>query len=929
MASSKKAAEEFVKRWTGKGNEEQDKHLYWIGLFQDVLGLTDALDRLKFEQPVHTKASDHQGFIDVLIPTASVIVEQKGIGHDLSKAEVRQGRPVTPAQQALAYTEGLPLSQKPRYVIASNFAEMLVYDTERDPLCKGDPLIIKLADLPKNLPAIQFLAGKGQAPETIQRAVSVEAGRIMGRIHEAVAKSFESAGFDRNDEATHHAISAFCCRVMFLMFCEDQAGLIPANAFRNYVRHFPADYLRNALRDLFEWLDTPDNERDPFASDLLKVFPYMNGGLFSERTVIPTLSEDLRTTIIVEGCQEFDWSEVNPTVFGSIFEGSLSHDQRRAGGMHYTSPENIHKVIDPLFLDDLEAAFTEACAKPLAGGARTKALEDLHERLGSISIFDPACGSGNFLTESYQCLRRLENRILIELSKDGQISFDIEGTGEDQVKVSLANFHGIEINDFACAVARTALWIAEKQADADTASIVHRVYQALPLTDYGNIRQGNALRMDWNEVVPAEKCSFICGNPPFIGYSNLNDAQKEDRLSIFGKNGGTLDYVSCWYKKSADYMRGNHIRAALVSTNSICQGQQVAPLWKPLFADGIHIDFAHRTFVWDSQADDVAHVHVIIVGFSSENVSSKLLFEGNSRREVDNINGYLAPAPDAFVERRAKPLCDVMEMVAGGKPTDGGFLLLTQEERDELVSKEPKAERWIRPFSMGAEFINGIPRYCLWLVGAEPSDLKSMPLVAERVRNVREFRSASKKAATRKKADTPWLFDEVRPPKGKSYIAVPKVSSGRRQYVPMGFVTNGMIPGDKLFYIDDAGLYEFGVLESQFHNAWMRLIAGRLKSDYSYSNTIVYNNFIWPDATDDQRITIEDCAKKVLDVRSAHPGQSLADLYDPDFMPADLRTAHRELDTAVEAAYGVDFNGDEERIVAHLFKLYAEKTAQE
>ena len=543
-------------------------------------------------------------------------------------------------------------------------------------------------------------------------------------------------------------------------------------------------------------------------------------------------------------------------------------------------------------------------------------------------LLDPACGSGNFLTESYQCLRRLENRVLIELSKDGQISFDIEGTGEDQVKVSLANFHGIEINDFACAVARTALWIAEKQADADTASIVHRVYQALPLTDYGNIRQGNALRIDWNEVVPAEKCSFICGNPPFIGYSNLNDAQKEDRLSIFGKNGGTLDYVSCWYKKSADYMRGNHIRAALVSTNSICQGQQVAPLWKPLFADGIHIDFAHRTFVWDSQADDVAHVHVIIVGFSSENVSSKLLFEGNSRREVDNINGYLAPAPDAFVERRAKPLCDVMEMVAGGKPTDGGFLLLTQEERDELVSKEPKAERWIRPFSMGAEFINGIPRYCLWLVGAEPSDLKGMPLVAERVRNVREFRSASKKAATRKKADTPWLFDEVRPPKGKSYIAVPKVSSGRRQYVPMGFVTNGMIPGDKLFYIDDAGLYEFGVLESQFHNAWMRLIAGRLKSDYSYSNTIVYNNFIWPDATDDQRITIEDCAKKVLDVRSAHPGQSLADLYDPDFMPSDLRTAHRELDAAVEVAYGVDFNGDEERIVAHLFKLYAEKTTQ-
>ena len=927
MASSKKAAEEFVKRWTGKGNEEQDKHLYWIGLFQDVLGLSDALDRLKFEQPVHTKASDHQGFIDVLIPTASAIVEQKGIGHDLSKAEVRQGRPVTPAQQALAYTEGLPLSQKPRYVIASNFAEMWVYDTERDPLCKGDPLVIALADLPKNLPAIQFLAGKGQAPETIQRAVSVEAGRIMGRIHEAVAKSFEDAGFDRNDEATHHAISAFCCRVMFLMFCEDESGLIPANAFRNYVQHFPVDYLRNALRDLFEWLDTPDEERDPFASDLLRAFPYMNGGLFSERTVIPTLSEDLRTTIIVEGCQEFDWSDVNPTVFGSIFEGSLSHDQRRAGGMHYTSPENIHKVIDPLFLDDLEAAFAEACQKPLAGGARTKALEDLHERLGSISIFDPACGSGNFLTESYQCLRRLENRVLIELSKDGQISFDIEGTGEDQVKVTLANFHGIEINDFACAVARTALWIAEKQADADTASIVHRVYQALPLTDYGNIRQGNALRIDWNEVVPADKCSFICGNPPFIGYSNLPDAQKEDRSSIFGKDGGTLDYVSCWYKRSSEYMRGHHIRAALVSTNSICQGQQVAPLWKPLFADGIHIDFAHRTFVWDSQADDVAHVHVIIVGFSREDVSPKLLFDGDCVREVANINGYLAAAPDAFVERRKSPLCDVPPMVRGCQPTDNGNFLLTQDERDELVSKEPKAERWIRPFSMGAEYINGVPRYCLWLVGAEPSDLKGMPLVAERVRNVREFRSVSKKAATRKKADTPWLFDEVRPPKGESYIAIPAVSSGRREYVPMGFVTNGMIPGNKLYFMDGAGLYEFGVLMSGVHNSWMRTVTGRLKSDFNYSNTIVYNNFVWPEPTPEQQTAIEACAQRVLDTRDAHPSQSLADLYDPDFMPADLRAAHRALDAAVEATYGVDFNGDEEKIVAHLFKLYAEMTS--
>ena len=931
MASSKKAAEEFVKRWTGKGNEEQDKHLYWIGLFQDVLGLTDALDRLKFEQPVHTKASDHQGFIDVLIPTASVIVEQKGIGHDLSKAEVRQGRKVTPAQQALAYTEGLPLSQKPRYVIASNFAEMWVYDTERDPLCKGDPLIIKLEDLPKNLPAIQFLAGKGQAPETIQRAVSVEAGRIMGRIHEAVAKSFESAGFDRNDEATHHAISAFCCRVMFLMFCEDEAGLIPQNAFRNYVQHFPADYLRNALRELFEWLDTPDDARDPFASDLLKAFPYMNGGLFSERTVIPTLSEDLRTTIIVEGCQEFDWSEVNPTVFGSIFEGSLSHDQRRAGGMHYTSPENIHKVIDPLFLDDLEAAFAEACAKPLAGGARTKALEDLHERLGSISIFDPACGSGNFLTESYQCLRRLENRVLIELSKDGQISFDIEGTGDDQVKVTLANFHGIEINDFACAVARTALWIAEKQADADTASIVHRVYQALPLTDYGNIHQGNALRMDWNEVVPADRCSFICGNPPFIGARFQTPAQKADVLEVFdgAKNAGNVDYVACWYKKGADYMRGHPIRAALVSTNSICQGEQVANVWKPLTDLGIHIDFAHRTFIWDSQADDAAHVHVVIVGFSREDVPPKRLYVDNVAHEVTHINGYLVDAPDAFVWNRSRPICDVPAIGIGSQPIDGGNYLFTDEEKKDFVCNEPGSERFFHRWLGSNEFINGKPRWVLWLGEATPADLKALPNCMQRVRNVREFRLSSKRKQTLKAADTPQHFG-TEMIAGSTSILIPKVSSERRRYIPLGFIEPDTFCSDLVFLIPDATLYHFGVLHSQFHNAWMRTVCGRLKSDYRYSGGVVYNNYVWPDSTPDQEERITTCAEAVLNARTLYQGSTLADMYDPDndFLFPKLMSAHKDLDAAVEAAYGVGFNGDEEKIVAHLFKLYAEKTKE-
>ena len=925
MAGTKADAVRFAREWAGKGDENQDTQRFWIGFFQDVLGCEDAIQRLRFEVPVQTAASDHNGFVDVLVPSAKVIIEQKSLGVDLSKPEKRQGRMVTPAQQALAYAQGMALTQQPRYVVACNFAELRVYDREADALCKKEPLFrLALADLPKNLPAVQFLKGAGEAPQTLSQAVSVEAGKIMGRLHDLVAASF----MDPDAPENHHALSVLMTRLMFLMFCED-AGLVEPNAFRDYVRHFQAADLRRGLKDLFVWLDTPDAERDPYAEEWLKRLPYMNGGLFRERTEIPPLDETFRTTLLVEGCQEFDWSGVSPTVFGSIFEGALSHDHRRANGQHFTSPENIHKVIDPLFMDGLEAGLEEAKAKPVAGGARRKALEELHERLGRVSVLDPACGSGNFLTESYLCLRALENRVLFELQGD-QAALSFEEAGDRDVLVSLKNFHGIELEDFACCVARTALWIAEKQADIDTAKVTRRVYQELPLKDYEGITNANALRVDWNEVVPASEVSYVIGNPPFIGYSNLTAGQKEDRSAIFGKAGGVLDYVACWHRKAADYVRGTRARCAFVSTNSICQGQQVEPLWRPLFDDGVHIDFAHQTFVWNSQATDEAHVHVVIVGFSREDVAPKLLFDNKGNvREVGNINGYLAAAPDAFVARRTKPICDVMEMVAGGKPTDGGNLLLSQEERDDLLRREPAAEPYIRPFSMGAEYINGIPRYCIWMDGIDPAALTRLPLVRERVQAVREFRLASKKGATQKKAATPWLFDEVRPPKGESYIAVPKVSSGRRRYVPIGFVTDGMIPGDKLFFISDAGLYEFGILTSQFQNAWMRQVAGRLKSDYSYANTIVYNNFVWPEPSDAQRARIEECAQAVLDARAAHLGATLADMYDPDndFLFPDLMATHRALDAAVEDAYGVDFGGDEERIVAHLFALYAEKAA--
>ena len=925
MPGKKADAEAFARRWANKGNENQDTQRFWIDFYQNVLGLEDAVSRLEFEKPVSTDASAHEGYIDVFILSASTLVEQKSLGIDLAKEETRQGRKVTPAQQGLAYAQGMPLSQQPRYIIACNFSEFWVFDRNRDSLCREPLFKLSLADLPKNLAAIQFLKGGAEAPETISRAVSVEAGKIMSKLHDQVAEAFD----DPDTPENHHALSVLMTRLMFLMFCED-AGLTEPNAFRDYVAHFQAGDLRRGLKDLFIWLDTKDEDRDIYAEDWLKKLPYMNGGLFRERTEIPPLSESFRHTLIVEGCQEFDWTGVSPTVFGSIFEGALSHDHRRANGQHFTSPENIHKVIDPLFLDGLKAEFDEACAKPVAGGARTRALKDLHEKIGSISILDPAAGSGNFLTESYLCLRQLENRILFEL-QGVQPSFSFEVSGYYDVLVSLRNFHGIELEDFACCVARTALWIAEKQADADTAKVTQRVYQELPLTDYEGIVNANALRIDWNDVVPADEVDYVLGNPPFIGNARLEKSQKEDRASIFGNAAGSLDYVACWHKKAANYMKGHCIRCAFVSTNSICQGQQVEPLWKPLFDDGIHIDFAYPTFEWDSQASDEAHVHVVIVGFSRERVKDKLLFNNNEMpKVVSNINGYLAPAADMFVSRRSRPICNVPPMVRGCQPTDNGNLLLTQDEKDELIAKEPSVEKYIRPFSMGAEYINGIPRYCIWMDGIDPAILTKLPLTRKRVQQVREFRLASTKAATRRKAEIAWLFDEIRPPQKSSYIAFPSVSSGRRKYVPTGFVTNGMIPGNKIYYVDGGGLYEFGILTSAIHNSWMRLVCGRLKSDFNYSNTIVYNNFIWPNATHDQIIRIEACAQDVLDARSSHPNSTLADMYNPanEFLFADLMKAHASLDAAVESAYGVDFNGDENKIVSHLFNLYAEKVAE-
>lgn len=925
MPGKKANAEAFASRWANKGNENQDTQRFWIDFYQNVLGVEDAVSRLEFEKPVSTDASTHEGYIDVFIPSAKTLVEQKSLGIDLAKEETRQGRKVTPAKQGNAYAQGMPLSQQPRYIIACNFAEFWVFDRERDSLCREPLFKLPLAELPKNLAAIQFLKGGAEAPATISRAVSVEAGKIMSKLHDQVAEAFD----DPDTPENHHALSVLMTRLMFLMFCED-SGLVAPNAFRDYVSHFQAGDLRRGLKDLFVWLDTKDEERDKYAEPWLKKLPYMNGGLFREKTEIPPLSENFRHTLIVEGCQEFDWSGVSPTVFGSIFEGALSHDHRRANGQHFTNPENIHKVIDPLFLDGLKAEFDEACAKPVAGGARTRALKDLHKKIGSISILDPAAGSGNFLTESYLCLRRLENRILFELQGD-QASFSFEDSGDRDVLVSLRNFHGIELEDFACCVARTALWIAEKQADADTAKVTQRVYQELPLRDYEGIVNANALRIDWNSVVPADEVDYVLGNPPFIGSSRLNDLQKEDRSAIFGRIAGTLDYVACWHKMAAEYAKGHQVRCAFVSTNSICQGQQVEPLWKPLFDDGVHIDFAYPTFEWDSQADDEAHVHVIIVGFSREHDNQKKLYSAESCRPVSNINGYLMDAPSIFVSKRSTPLFSgISPMVYGSKPCDGGFLQIKDDDYEKAMNDEI-ARGFVRRCLGAAELINNRVRWCLWLEDATSQDIARSPFLKERVFQCREWRSAQTVTGDAYKLrDTPHLFrPNDRRPKGP-FLCVPCHFSGGRKYFTVKRCESGEIATNACFFADDPDGLLFGIISSGVFMAWQKAVGGELKSDCRFSNTIVWNNFPLPKLSDEGRQAIIDAGHAVLSARRLYPDSSLADLYKPadEFLYPELFEAHIKLDKAIESAYGIDFNGDENKIVTHLFNLYAEKVGE-
>ena len=969
------AAATFAKFWASKGDEKQETSRFWIDLLQNVLGIDNPAKYIEFEKRVKLS---HTSFIDAYIPDTKVLIEQKGAKIDLHKAyEQSDGSVLTPYEQAKRYISEMKASEKPRWIVVCNFQEFLVYDLEKP---GSEPEQIFLKDLEKEYYRLQFLVN--QKNENIRREeeVSLQAGELVGKLYDVLIKQYINP-----NEYSLHSLNILCVRLVFCFYAEDAGLFASRTAFEDYIKSFAIENLRKGIIDLFKGLDTPIEDRDKYDTKL-QPFPYVNGGLFAAEDIeIPHFTDEI-VDVLCNHCAPFNWSEISPTIFGAVFESTLNPETRRHGGMHYTSIANIHKVIDPLFMDDLITEYNSITETKSLATQRQK-LHAFQKKLGTLRILDPACGSGNFLTETYISLRRLENMVISVLNKGEKV------LGLDNfIYVKISQLYGIEINDFAVKVAKTALWIAECQMMIETEKILGMNFDFLPLKTSANIIEGNALRLDWttfagkgeqmgflftdklnvyketeddNPMVVCEPAAeygnhyfkelnvvakqveektlpknkkiepvvydYIIGNPPFVGARWMDKRQKEDTILTFGKEWqgvGNLDYVSCWYKKASDTIRNTRTRCAFVSTNSVSQGGAVINLWKPLFANGIHIDFAWQTFKWANETADkgnMAAVHCVIIGFSvAESNKPKFIFLNDSEKiEAKNINGYLLDAPNIFIEKRMLPLCNVPQICLGGQPIDDGNLTLTEEEKDNLLKKEPLAEKFIRPFMMGKDFIDRKPRYCLWLQSANPTDLRKCHEVMQRVEKVREFRLSSTRTSTLRAAEMPTLFGA--PFECESdYVAIPKVSSENRRYIPMDFLSQTIIPGDKLFVMQRVSLYHLGVLTSSVHMAWMRAVCGRLEMRYSYSNTIVYNNFVWCNPTEKQKAKIEKTAQGIFDARALFPEASLADLYDETAMPPELRKAHRANDEAVLAAYGWPKDLQESEIVERLFGLYDE-----
>ena len=958
------AAVEFAERWKGRGYEKGDSQPFWMDLLTNVFGVENVVDFIRYEEQVKV---DSTNFIDGHIPSTKVLIEQKSLGKDLRKGIVQSdGSVLNPFQQAKRYVANMPLSEHPRWIVTCNFSEFLVYDMEQP---NGEPESILLENLGKEYYRLQFLVDVKSEHLSKEMEVSMQAGEIVGKFYDALLTQYA----DNSPEALRW-LNILCVRIVFCLYAED-AGVFQHDQFHDFLNAYEAKDLREALLKLFEILNTPIEKRSRYLNPDLAAFPYTNGGLFEEEIEIPQFTDELKQTLLRHASFDFDWSEISPTIFGAVFESTLNPETRRSGGMHYTSIENIHKVIDPLFLNDLRRELDDILEEKVER-QRVRRLDAYQDKLSSLTFLDPACGSGNFLTETYLSLRRLENEALRE-RYHGQV---LMGEMLNPIKVSIHQFYGIEINDFAVTVATTALWISEAQMLAETERIVKHDIDFLPLKSYTNIKEGNALRLPWDEWDIDEKSptiiakhttiypvgeeelpkvgepvvhyedinlysdefeirnkpkapktrhvdfDYIMGNPPFVGARQMAETQKQDMINVFGqkwKNVGNMDYVSCWYKRATNVMKNSkHTRAAFVSTNSICQGEQVASLWQPLFEEGVQINFAHRTFRWDSEAALKAHVHCVIVGFSYNNSSEKLLFDNEQKKKVTHINAYLTEAPDVFIAKRNQPICNVSPMNYGSFALDDGNYTISLKEYEDLLQRDPAIEQLLRPFIGAQELLHAIPRWCVWLKDVPLSLYVKNSIIREKIERVQQWRASSDRKNTVLLADTPTLFAEIRQP-DTMYLAVPTVCSEKRRYIPMAYLSPETIASNQIYVVPNATLYHFGIMQSNVHMAWMRAVCGRLETRYRYSNSVVYNNFPWPEPTEEQRAKIERTAQAILDVREQCSDVCLADLYNPTLMPPALLKAHQDNDRAVMQAYGFNVKDMTESLcVAELFKLY-------
>ena len=877
----------FSKRWKDAKNEEAEAQGFEIE-FLRIFGITDPMSVGSFEYKVPLTAGK-TGYIDYLWK-GQLAIEMKSWGKDLAAASL----------QLQNYMSHLPEEDVPDLWMVCDFENIRLNRRSTNEIWN-----FKTKDLRKHIKKFANIAG--YTTERIredQVDVNVKAAEKMAKLHDAL----KSHGYDGHD------LEVYLVRLLFCLFADD-TGIFPKDNFLRYIENSKPDGsdLSDRIARLFEVLNMPEDVRakKTLLSDELKQFRYINGGLFADMLPMADFNEKMRQTLL--DCVNFDWNKISPAIFGAMFQGVMDKEQRRELGAHYTSEENILKLINPLFMDELWKEFDRVKTDPTA-------LDRFHDKLARLKFLDPACGCGNFLIITYRELLALELEVMKMKAGTNQMMLDIS----HMFKVNVEQFYGIEYEDFPCQIAQVGMWLMDHQMNLRVSEQFGQYYARLPLTQSATIVNGNALRLDWEEIVPRRELSYILGNPPFIGGMMMSREQKSDMDFVFGsfKGVGELDYVSAWYKKATEYMHGTPIKTAFVSTNSISQGQQAVTLWEPLLNGGIVINFAYRTFVWSNEAKGKAAVHCVIIGFSYISVPNKFIFDDTEKLAVRQINSYLVEASNIFIDSRSKPLCDIPPMRFGSMPRDGGGFIFSDEERDLLIASEPLAEKWIRPYIGSFEFINNKTRWCLWLVGANPAEIKKCPTVMARIESVRVFRANSVAAGTRKFADTPSLFCQVAQPETE-YIAVPKVSSERRRYIPIGFLPASTIASDLLFLIPEATLYHFGILTSNVHNGWMRAVCGRLKSDYRYAKDIVYNNFPWPDVTDDQKTAIEKLAQAILDTRTSYPDNSLADLYDPLTMPPELLKAHQNLDRAVMKLYGFNVKDTTEAgCVAALMERY-------